>query len=102
MQADDPMRKRVTRTIRADEDLLDIWLYIAKDNLDAADALIDNFEAKSKRLAQNPKLGPTRDDIAPGMRMFPVGNYLLLYREVSTGIELVRVVHGARSLMDIL
>ncbi|MFM6138177.1 MAG: type II toxin-antitoxin system RelE/ParE family toxin [Cuspidothrix sp.] len=35
------------------------------------------------------------------MRYFPVGNYLILYREIKDGIEIVRVVHGARHLPDV-
>jgi toxin ParE1/3/4 len=39
-----------------------------------------------------------RPDIAPGLRYLPVRRYLILYREVTGGIELVRVVHGARDV----
>jgi plasmid stabilization system protein ParE len=46
----------------------------------------------------NPHMGPARSDIAKELRYHPVGNYLLLYRIISGGIELVRVVHGARDL----
>jgi toxin ParE1/3/4 len=35
------------------------------------------------------------------LRSFPVGSYLLLYRRDSAGIELVRVIHGARDLPNI-
>lgn len=36
--------------------------------------------------------------IAPGLRYFPVGNYLILYEAMPDGITVVRVVHGARHL----
>jgi toxin ParE1/3/4 len=36
--------------------------------------------------------------MAPGLRSFPVGNYVVFYRIVPEGIELVRVLHGARDL----
>ncbi|MBL7646591.1 MAG: type II toxin-antitoxin system RelE/ParE family toxin [Candidatus Hydrogenedentes bacterium] len=96
------MAKRVKRTAKSDLDLIGIWSHIAHDNPDAADALLDRFEEKALKLAKNPKLGPAREDISPGLRIFPVGNYVLLYREIPTGIELVRVVHGARNLFYIL
>ena len=32
------------KTAQAAEDLIDIWLYIAQDNLTAADNLLDTFE----------------------------------------------------------
>ena len=40
-------------------------------------------------------------DIAPELRYHPIGHYLLLYRIVSGGIEVVRVVHGARDLLNL-
>ena len=86
------------KTARAEEDLIDIWLYIAQDNPDAADNLLDTIEEKGQLLAENPELGQTRPDIADEFRYLPVGRYLMLYRVIEGGIELVRVVHGMRLL----
>lgn len=88
----------VQRTAQADEDLIDLWVYIAQDNPAAADNLLDELESKFALLAGQPRLGVARSDIAPGLRHFPVGNYLILYREIDPGIKVVRVVHGARRL----
>ena len=33
------------KTAQAEEDLIDIWLYIAQDNPDAANQLLDTFES---------------------------------------------------------
>jgi toxin ParE1/3/4 len=49
-------------------------------------------------LGQYPKIGPDRSNIVPGVRSFPVGNYLIFYREISQGVEIIRVLHGARNL----
>jgi hypothetical protein len=38
------------------------------------------------------------DDIAAGLRHFPVGRYLILYREIDNRVEIVRYVHGMRRL----
>ena len=86
------------KTAQAEEDLIDIWLYIANDNLAAADNLLDTFEEKGRLLAENPKLGQARPDIAENFHHLPVGRYLILYREIPGGIELVRVVQGMRLL----
>jgi toxin ParE1/3/4 len=43
----------------------------------------------------------SREDIAEGIRHFPVGSYLILYRIVSDGIEVVRYVHSRRRLRDL-
>ena len=88
----------VIRTARAEEDLIEIWLYIAEDNPVAADRLLDEIDRRISRLAENPYLGPAREDIAEDCRYSPVGNYLILYRIVPNGIEVVRVVQGSRRL----
>ncbi|MBL3529636.1 MAG: type II toxin-antitoxin system RelE/ParE family toxin [gamma proteobacterium endosymbiont of Lamellibrachia anaximandri] len=86
------------KTAQAEEDLIDIWLYIAQDNPAAADHLLDTFEEKGWLLAENPNLGQARPDIAEDFHHLPVGRYLLLYRKIPGGIELVRVAHGMRML----
>jgi toxin ParE1/3/4 len=91
----------VQRTAQADEDLMDIWAYIAQDNPKAADRLSDEIESKFLLLAEQPYLGPARTDIALELRYFPVGNYLILYREIAEGIEIARVIHGARRLSNL-
>jgi toxin ParE1/3/4 len=40
--------------------------------------------------------------IAPDLRYLPIGNSLILYRELEEGIEVFRVVHGARRLDGLL
>jgi toxin ParE1/3/4 len=85
-------------TARAEDDLVDIWLYITADNPNAADRLLEEIDRKCALLAGNPLLGRARPDIAPELRYLPVGNYLILYRALSEGIEVVRVIHGARRL----
>ena len=85
----------VKRTPRAEQDLEDIWFFVAQDNPDAADRLLDRIEQSTRLLADNPHIGPARPAVAPELRYHPVGNYLLLYHIIKNGIEVVRVVHGA-------
>lgn len=89
------------RTNKVEEDLIEIWMYIAVDNPTAADKFLDQIDAKCVLLANNLGIG-LRSDIAPELRYFPVTSYLILYREINQGIEVVRVVHGARHLPDII
>jgi toxin ParE1/3/4 len=93
--------RRLIRTAQAEEDLIQIWVYIALDNPQAADHLLDVLDEKSHLLAENPRLGVERVDIAPALRSWPVGSYLILYRELDDGAEIVRYVHGARRLQDL-
>lgn len=89
---------RVRKTALAEEDLEEIWLYIAADNIVAADALLDKLAAKTAVLASNAELGRARPEIHEGLRSFPVGSYILFYRPEPGGIELTRVLHGARDI----
>lgn len=93
---------RLIRTTQAEEDLIEIWTYIAQDNPRAADRLLDTLDEKSRQLADNPRLGAERPDIAPAVRSWRVGSYLILYREHDGGVEVVRYAHGARRLHDLV
>ncbi len=82
-------------------DLLAIWSYVAEDNPNAADKLLDVIDEKCNLLGENPKLGQAKPDISPQMRYFPVKNYLILYQEQPSGVEIVRVLHGSRDLVTL-
>ena len=89
---------RFRRTARAEEDLIEIWTYIARDNLAAADRVLDKIDEVCGLAAEHPALGPARPDLAEGLRYFVTGGYLVIYRKAPGGVEIVRVVHGARHL----
>ncbi len=91
----------IQRTAQAEEDLIEIWIYIAQDNPGAADRMLDNLEQRFHALADNPLIGQLRPDIAPELRYFSVGKYLILYRTVPGGVQIVRVIHGARDLFHL-
>jgi toxin ParE1/3/4 len=93
---------RIIRSPRARQDLIDIWTWIAADNPRAADRLLDLIDEKLRLLADNPRLGPARPDIAPDLRLFPLRRYLILYRERADGVEVVRIIHGMRRLAGIV
>lgn|ERR687892_2015666 len=63
---------RYTRRPKAETDLLEIWLYIAQDSPRAADRLLDRIEAQCRLLADNPRLGRPRPEIAPEARAWTV------------------------------
>lgn len=92
---------RILRTLRSKQDYVDIWSYIAADNQAAADRLIEKLDAALDLLATAPGLGPRREEFGSGIHSFPVGHYLIFYRPIEDGIELIRVLHGARNLPSI-
>jgi toxin ParE1/3/4 len=91
----------VLRTHQAD-DLLDIWRYVAQDNPDAADRVLARIGNALELLARNPLMGPARPDLRNDLRYFVSGRYLILCSAHEDGIVVVRVLHGARHLPDLL
>jgi len=92
---------RITKTARAEQDLEEIWFYVAVDNVGAADALLDELENSVRLLATQPKMGRAREELASELRSFPVRRYVVFYRPLVDGIEVVRVLHGARDVTEI-
>jgi plasmid stabilization system protein ParE len=89
----------------ARKDLLEIVDYVAARNIEAAERLRDRFIAAVEMLARRPTLGHLRNDLArPDMnvRFWPVGHYLVIYRPVRRGIQIVRILSGYRDIAAIL
>jgi toxin ParE1/3/4 len=82
----------------AEADLLDIWDFIAEDSEANADRFLDVLNHKLQRIAQMPSMGRRREELAPGLRSFPVRNYSLFYQITEDGIDVVRVIHGSRDI----
>lgn len=89
-------RYRLSRPARADLDR--IWLRIANgSSIEAADRFIDAITERFPTLANTPEAGRASDEIEPGLRVFPVENYLIYYRRVPRGrISISRIIHGMR------
>jgi toxin ParE1/3/4 len=93
---------RVLRTPRANQDLLELWLYVARDSPRNADRPVESIGEKCELLADFPEMGRLREDLAPSLRSFAVGNYVVFYRAREGGIEVIRVLHGARDVETVL
>ena len=89
---------RVTRRPLAEADVLEIWDYIADDGIAAADRWVDRLDEQFQVLAMQPMMGRARDELAPGVRSFPFGRYVVFYLPLDGGIDVVRVLHGARDI----
>src|SRR4051812_15723746 len=85
-------------TDQAEADLQQIWDFIAADSMDSADRLIEQIHAKAQMLAEFPGVGRRREDLLPFLRSYPLGNYVIFYRRVDDGIDVIRVLHGARNI----
>ena len=99
------MRVDLLWTPQAREDLLEIYLAIGVDNLDAAERLYTAMESKVDLLVGHPCLGVRRPEIQRSVRILMEGPYLILYEthpDTDEGpierVEIVRVVDGRRDL----
>ena len=91
---------KILITPAAEDDLINIWIYIARDNPEAADRTYQAAEKTFETLAAMPEIGTvywTKRAKLKGLRFFPIKqfhNYLIYYREIIDGIEIVRVLHA--------
>jgi toxin ParE1/3/4 len=98
------MTGRVVLRQDAENDIDGISDYIAHDNLDAARRFREMVRKEITLLSEWPLMGALRDFPNPrlqGIRSWPVKhfmNYLIFYRPIENGIEIIRVLHGARDI----
>jgi toxin ParE1/3/4 len=64
----------------------------------SADALSDKLDATMIMLGRRPQAGRLREEFGVGVRSFPSGSYIIVYREVKPGVEGLRVLHAARDI----
>lgn len=82
----------------AQSDLAEIRHYIAQDRPLAAARLIRSIRDRIRAtIASFPETGQACDALAPGLRSYAIGNYLIFYR-VTDRVEVARVLHGARDI----
>jgi toxin ParE1/3/4 len=99
---------RVRQSLRAELDLLEIYEDIYLDRPDAAERFLSAARAAFTNLAEMPGMGriwesPFRHP--EGTRVLPMHgfrNYLIFYRASAGGVEILRVLHGARDLGPLL
>jgi toxin ParE1/3/4 len=86
-------------TAPASRDIENIIDYVADNSsFDAAERLLKKINKKCRNLANFPNMGRKRDELLTSLRSFPVDDYLIFYRQIEEGIEILRVVSGYRDL----
>ena len=85
-----------------------IYSFIAKDDVSAAEHVLDAIGDTFELLTREPDAGvsyKTRNSKLRGMKMIPVAgyrNYLVFYRVGAECVRILYVVHGARDLVRFL
>jgi toxin ParE1/3/4 len=85
----------------AEEDLRNIWAYVAEHNTEAANKLIKEIISKFAILRDYPNVGREQSRLLVNLRSFVVKNYFIFYQPFEDGIEILRVLHGSRNIENI-
>lgn len=83
------------------QDLLDIGDYIARDSRANARRFVDRLTEQCAPIGGAPLAYPARDDLAAGLRMAPLGRYLIFFRVSDQLVRIERVLHAARDLQTL-
>lgn len=89
----------------AEAELAGVWEYTATQsgNREIADRQLQSLSDCFSLLAQNPRLGRQRDyDLQPGLRSFPVGDYLVIYKIVGNELLILHIFRGSRNIEELL
>lgn len=94
---------RFILSCEAGGDVAEIWDYIAADNIDAADRIVETLQAAFQRLSESPLIGHVRPEVTDeSIRFWKVKSYLVIYRPGDSPLSIVRILHGARDISAIL
>jgi toxin ParE1/3/4 len=104
------LKGQIHRRDGARRDLIGVYRRYARDaGVRIADRFLASAEATFQRLAGMPQMGTAYEHEHPalvGLRFLPLSSpftkFQVFYRPVTDGIEIVRVLHGARDLDRVL
>ena len=91
---------RVRLSKLVEDDLVEIWKFIADDHPSAATETVELIESKFHLLAKQPEIGHNRPELAAGLQSYAVGNYLIFFlaSKGPKGVDIVRVLEGHRDI----
>lgn len=86
---------------KAFSDLDEIWAYIARDNITAANNLLKNFYKKFDLISEFNEIGHRRSDLTEhDIRFVSIGNYVIIYMIRENHIEVLRVLSSFRDIFE--
>ncbi|MBE9011044.1 type II toxin-antitoxin system RelE/ParE family toxin [Pseudanabaenaceae cyanobacterium LEGE 13415] len=89
---------RYVINVLASQDLNQIADYFEENNLEAGDRFFQAFNRKCQQLIAFPNSGKSYASIRPDLRGISIEGYVIFYRILEDGIEILRVVSGRRNL----
>ena len=95
---------RYRLSVEANVDFREVYAYIARSNLTAAERLRQRFFEKFELLGRFPLLGEVRRDlpaVAREIRSFSLGEFVIYYRVLSDQSDQVEIIRLARGAQDV-
>jgi toxin ParE1/3/4 len=90
------MRYRIAKSAARDlDEIFEHWA--RRVGVEIADRVIDGITDRFWLLGEHPNTGKSASELAPGMKIFPAGRYLIYYRRARGRTEIVHIFHGARN-----
>lgn len=89
----------VRKLPQAEADLKEIGYYIGRQSgsVIVATRYLADLDARMEAYARQPLMGESREDLGPDLRSFSFRrNYVVIYRPLADGIDVLRVFHTAR------
>ncbi len=95
--------KPYSLSLGADQDLDEIWKYIARDSIEAADRWIDTLYEAFDFISRTPGCGHARSDLTDRkVRFWTVRTYVIIYRESEDRVVIEAVTQGSRDIPTFL
>ncbi|MDI6793505.1 MAG: type II toxin-antitoxin system RelE/ParE family toxin [bacterium] len=90
---------RIDWSLTAKKRLVEIFDYIAQDNVQAAARFTKQLKEQTKKLSRFPKIGRVVPEInIPNIREIIFGNYRIIYQIQKKSIYILTIRHGAQQL----
>lgn len=86
--------------VLASNDLNEIANYFEATNIEAGERFFREFNRKCQQLISFPSSGKSYDSIRPNLKGLSFQGYIIFYRILDDGIEILRVLNGRRNFPD--
>lgn len=91
---------RYLLNVLASRDLSKIADYFESTNLEAGERFFGEFNRKCQQLIAFPNSGKSYAEIRPDLRGLSFEGYIIFYRILDDGVEILRVLSGRRNFPD--
>lgn len=95
------MSHRYFINILATKDLKEIADYFTANSIEAGEQFFRKFDHRCEQLINFPNIGRSYAEIRSYLRGLPLDGYIIFYRIVDDGIEILRVINARRDLPSV-